>query len=297
MNEENTKVLLIEDNPGDVRLIKEVLAEARNTTIHLDWADRLSAGLGHLTEKKIDLILLDLSLPDSQGLDTLHKVRTQAPEMPIIVLTGLNDESLAVEAVQIGAQDYLMKGEINKNLLVRAILYAVERQRLLTELQTRSLIDDLTGLRNRRGFLTMAEQQLKTAAREKRGAFLLFAGLDGVKRIKDNLGHHKGDLALIEMADILTGAFRAADIVARIGGDKFSVFGLKNSNFKSEHIVNRLQERLEMRNRQGHHDYSLSASTGIAHYDPFCPCSLEELMAKAGRALDEQKRGKQKPLG
>jgi DNA-binding response OmpR family regulator len=125
------KVLLIEDNPGDARLIRESLTESREvrgSSFNLEYADRLSVGLARLAEGGIDAILLDLSLPDSHGLDTLSKMYVQAPGVPILVLTGLDDETIGLEAVQNGAQDYLVKGQIDGQLLARSIRYAIERK-------------------------------------------------------------------------------------------------------------------------------------------------------------------------
>jgi two-component system cell cycle sensor histidine kinase/response regulator CckA len=124
------RVLLIEDNPGDARLIREMLVEAKAARFDLECADRLSSGLERLAEGDIDVVLLDLGLPDSQGLDTLGKMLTEPPEVPIIViLTGLDDEALAVQAVRAGAQDYLVKGQVDSNLLVRSMRYAIGRKR------------------------------------------------------------------------------------------------------------------------------------------------------------------------
>jgi len=133
-------VLLIEDNEDDVLIIRETLAEVRGAslpagTFDLEWAHRLSAGLERLAEGGIDVVLLDLGLPDSQGMETFRKAHTQAPEAPIVVLTGLADETLGVKAVQEGAQDYLVKGQVDGNLLVRSMRHAIERQRLLAELE------------------------------------------------------------------------------------------------------------------------------------------------------------------
>ena len=122
-------VLLLEDNPGDVRLFREFLHEDGLAQIELDQVERLKTGLEHLAQGKPDVILLDLGLPDSQGLETFAKVYAQAPEVPIVVLTGLNDTEQAVEAVTAGAQDYLVKGDFSGGLLVRAIRYAIERKR------------------------------------------------------------------------------------------------------------------------------------------------------------------------
>ncbi len=139
------KILLIEDNRGDARLIVESLAEARGMTFELEQADRLSTGLERLAKGDIDAVLLDLSLPDSQGLDTLAQVQAKALGVPIIVSTGLDDESAAIEAVRQGAQDYLVKGRLDSDLLARSIRYAVERKqgeetlrRYAAELQVRN---------------------------------------------------------------------------------------------------------------------------------------------------------------
>jgi signal transduction histidine kinase len=123
------KILLIEDNPGDTRLIREMLAEVRSGTLVLECADRLSTGLERLAAGGIDVVLLDLSLPDGQGLDTFVRAHAQTPEVPVVVLTGLDDEALAVQAVREGAQDYLVKGHVDGYSLTRAIRYAIERQR------------------------------------------------------------------------------------------------------------------------------------------------------------------------
>jgi two-component system sensor histidine kinase UhpB len=122
------KILLIEDNPGDARLIREMLAEAENGSFTLEWVTRLSDGLERLNQGEINLVLLDLGLPDSRGLDTFIKAHAQAPQVPFVLLTGLDDETLALSAVRQGAQDYLVKGATDPNALLRAIRYATERK-------------------------------------------------------------------------------------------------------------------------------------------------------------------------
>ncbi|MFX1342961.1 MAG: PAS domain S-box protein [Promethearchaeota archaeon] len=133
MEDRPINILLIEDNPGDVRLIQELLNEVREVQYDLGCTDRLSKGLEQLVTETIDIVLLDLGLSDSQGLDTFIKLHAQAPRTPIIVMTGLDDKALAVKAVREGAQDFLVKGQVDGNLLMRAIRYAIERKR--TEIQ------------------------------------------------------------------------------------------------------------------------------------------------------------------
>lgn len=122
------KVLLIEDNPGDARLIREYLGETPGTPFEMDWVDSLSEGLKHIDGK--DAALLDLTLPDSVGLDTFKQLHSQAPTLPIIVFTGYDDDSLALKALQDGAQDYLVKDQVSGHLLARSIRYAIERKRI-----------------------------------------------------------------------------------------------------------------------------------------------------------------------
>jgi PAS domain S-box-containing protein len=129
------KILLIEDNPADARLVREWLMEAGVEQFQLEQADRLDAGLKLLTEKSFDAVLLDLGLPDSQGLETLKALRTKASATPIVVLTGLSDEVVAMKAVREGAQDYLVKGEIKESHLIRSLRYARERRRMEEKLR------------------------------------------------------------------------------------------------------------------------------------------------------------------
>ena len=126
------RALLIEDNPGDARLIREMLRDAGGTAgaIDVNVADRLSSGLQHLSEHGADLVLLDLSLPDSTGLATFDAVHAVTPSTPVVVLSGLADESLAITAVHHGAQDYLVKGQVDGGTVLRSMRYAIERQRL-----------------------------------------------------------------------------------------------------------------------------------------------------------------------
>ncbi|MFQ5882987.1 MAG: GAF domain-containing protein, partial [Candidatus Methylomirabilales bacterium] len=132
------KVLLVEDNPGDARLIREMLAEVKSTPFDLETTDRLSTGLERLAAGGIDVVLLDLLLPDSRGLDTVGRLRAQAPEVPVVVFTVLGEETLAVKAIREGAQDYLVKGQMHSHLLVRAMRYAIERKRAEAQLQAQA---------------------------------------------------------------------------------------------------------------------------------------------------------------
>ena len=135
MIDKRFNLLLIEDSSNDAILLQEELKETSDTHFNVEWVDRMSKGLGRLAEGGIDAVLLDLSLPDSRGVDSFKKVYKQAPDVPIILLTGLDDEKLAVEVLQMGAQDYLVKHNIDGNTLGRSIRYAIERHRLSAALE------------------------------------------------------------------------------------------------------------------------------------------------------------------
>lgn len=129
MAETPIQVLLIEDNPGDVLLLQELLGEVPSVQCQLTSVERLDKALQILKQESFDVILVDLTLPDSNGLETFVTLHNQVPAIPIIVQTGLNDETLAMGAMQQGAQDYLVKGQVSGDLLVRCMRYAMERQR------------------------------------------------------------------------------------------------------------------------------------------------------------------------
>ena len=142
------RILLIEDNPSDQRLIEEMFRQAQTINCQLISVSHLAAGLQRLEDKNIDVVLLDLSLPDSTGLETLIQLHNQFLDVPVIVLTGLDDSETGLQAVQSGAQDYLIKDEVNSSLLVRAVRYAIERNLIekkvrKREEEYRSLIDDV----------------------------------------------------------------------------------------------------------------------------------------------------------
>jgi len=127
------RVLLVEDNPDDAELLRENLADSRGERIQLTAVETLRDGLTYLDGHDVDLLLLDLSLPDSQGLETVTRALAGAPRVPIIVLTGLDDDALGVDAIHAGAQEYLTKGQVDAALLRRSMRYAIERHRLLAE--------------------------------------------------------------------------------------------------------------------------------------------------------------------
>jgi diguanylate cyclase (GGDEF)-like protein len=225
------RLLLIEDDPDDALLIREIMA--RDTSDgplpSLEYAENLTSGISRLEKGGIDLVLLDLSLPESRGIQTLKTLLTRYSKSPVIVLTALNDESIALEALSQGAQDYLVKGQVTKAFFLRAIRYAMERHRIKRELDaTRahleelSIVDPITGIMNRRGLEQLIADRMPRNL-EQRVFLALLVDLDDFKLINDQLGHAVGDVVLKEIARHMKATLRAEDFAARIGGDEFLI--------------------------------------------------------------------------
>jgi diguanylate cyclase (GGDEF)-like protein len=215
------RILLIEDNPGDAVLVREYLKDAGKDRIRLAHADRLSEGLRRLSEEHFDAVLLDLFLPDSQGLDSVIALSGHPGGPPVVILTGLEDEGLASRALRQGAQDYLIKGQFDGHLLMRALSHAIERTHSGMYLQYLAHHDALTELPNRTLLHDRLRHALEQARRNRHTLAILFLDLDRFKEINDTHGHATGDLLLQSVAARLCGCVRASDTVARVGGDEF----------------------------------------------------------------------------
>ena len=176
--------------------------------------------------------------------------------------------------------------------VIVSLLDITELKRAEEALRNISLVDDLTGLYNRRGFFTLAEQQMKLASRMDKSMLLLYSDLDHLKRINDSLGHPSGDLALIEVAIVFRETFREADILARLGGDEFVVLAIESTEVSASALAARLQATLEAHNQQPGRSYQLSMSLGIARYDPGSPLSVADLITQADRLMYLQKQAK-----
>lgn len=282
------RVLILEDNVADAGLLRASLGATPDLTVELEWVDRLAPGLDRLAEGGIDVTIVDLSLPDSSGLDTFRAVRDQAPEVPLLILTGQEDENLGIIAISEGAQDYLVKGEQWPGTLGRSLRYAMARQAMVAELRRLALVDELTGLHNRRGFVGLADQLLKVAVRNGLGTSLIYMDINGLKTINDTHGHHRGDDVFAAVADRLRRTFRASDVVARVGGDEFCALLVADGSHGTVPVRRLLEEPITIASDNGP-SLSVSLSVGIAHSDPGDDFSVEQLMQRADAAMYRDK--------
>lgn len=292
-------VLLVEADPSGADTLRQRLEQAGGldaVSLEVEQATTLDTAVERLARGSVDVVLLDLFLPDSEGLTTFERASAFAPDVPFIILTDVVDDELAVSTVQGGAQDYLVRSEVRPAVLGRAILYAIERHRLMSALRSLSLIDDLTGLYNRRGFTELGEQYLKLAWRSGRAITLVYLDVDRFKSINDTLGHLVGDKALKRVAEILRATFRRSDIVARLGGDEFAVLALETTGEPAEWLAQRLREGVSMHNVSTNEPFRLEASVGVARSFGDPKVDLDDLLAQADAAMYREKRAKKRAV-
>ncbi|MDX1495509.1 MAG: response regulator, partial [Longimicrobiales bacterium] len=175
------RVLLVDSDEEYVDELQEKMEPEHRALLDIEWVGELSQALARLTQGGFDVVMLSLDLDDSRGMVTFDRAYAFAPDVPIVVVSEEVDEERAVSTVQAGAQDYLVKRELTSSLLVRSVRHAIERHRLFSALRSLSLIDDLTGLYNRRGFSDLGEQYLKLARRSGRGVTMVYLDLDRFK--------------------------------------------------------------------------------------------------------------------
>lgn len=284
------RIVLIEDDYGDAELVGAYLEDEPDQGYSLRHAPLLEEGVALLQRDGADVVLLDLNLPDSSGLTTFTSLHARFPDVPIIVLSGLDDREVSIMAVREGAQDFILKGVFDGGLLSRAIHHAIERHQLYRKLVGEAFSDELTGLFNRRGFQTLAGQLFKSAQRLHQGAFLLYVDVDGMKTVNDVLGHREGDRMLWDTAEVLRVTFRDADVLARLGGDEFAVFGLQEAHFAAVDPKVRLRAKVEEFNVAGKRPYKLSLSIGLSCLDCEPAKSLDDLLVSADAHMYEEKR-------
>jgi len=238
-----------------------------------------------------DVVLVHLEPGRTRIPELLRSAHGPLARAPLVILSDCEDESLALDLLQSGAQDFLAKGRLTRAGVVRSLRYAIERDRLRKNLQSLSLLDDLTGLHNRRGFRVLAEQHLRLI-RRKGAALLVYLDVDKLKSVNDTYGHAEGNRALVETAMILRACFRQADIAARMGGDEFCVLMTDARLDTALQVRKRLENRLERTNAIPGRRYPLSLSVGITDVPATGQALLEELLSLADNLMYEQKRSK-----
>jgi diguanylate cyclase (GGDEF)-like protein len=279
------RVLMIEDDARAALLIGEMLRSVWPQGLVFSHAERLGDATQEVLERGATCVLLDLSLPGTDGLSAVEQVRTAAPNIPIVVLAERADEDLALLAIRAGAQDYLIRSELTPALLGRSLRYAIERKRSEVQLARLALHDPLTGLPNRALFLDRLSVALDRSRRTSASVAVLFLDVDNFKQVNDSLGHAAGDRLLVGLAERLRAMLRPMDTVARFGGDEFTFLF---EDLASEREVVLIAERISRTARmpialeQG--ETTVTVSIGIAMVtDPGIPA--ETLIREADVAM------------
>jgi diguanylate cyclase (GGDEF)-like protein len=283
-------VLLVEDNAGDAGLVRLAFEDADGMP-ELVWVQTVREAVGTLRQRSgCAGVLLDLGLPDAVGLSGLQSLHEHAAGVPVIVLSGNDDDRVGLDAVVAGASDYLVKGHCDAGELRRALLYSRHRKQVETALVRRALHDTLTGLPTRALLHDRLDMALKRAARNALRGALLFVDLDRFKQVNDRHGHAAGDALLKGLAARLVEVVRASDTVARVGGDEFVVLLPEISHDNdSEQVARKLIAAAEEPVHYAGEMLSVSASVGVVEFDG-AEVSADELMRRADAAMYEAKR-------
>ncbi|OLE39705.1 MAG: hypothetical protein AUG00_01035 [Candidatus Rokubacteria bacterium 13_1_20CM_2_70_7] len=286
-----TRILVVED--------EAIVAKDIENALHgLGYSVPAVAASGEAAIEKAealhpDLVLMDIRLKGQiDGVKAAGEINGRLG-IPIVYLTAHADQQTLRRAKTTQPLGYILK-PFDERDLSAAIELALHRHRSQMTLRSLALVDELSGLYNRRGFFTVARQHVKFARRTKQGFWLLFLDVDRLKQINDVFGHQEGDAALVTTAEILRKTFRESDVLGRLGGDEFVVLAIHASEDSAASMMARLEENLAERNRQRAGGYELALSVGIARYEPESSASIEELLAKADEALYEHKRAKRK---
>ncbi|WP_442509844.1 GGDEF domain-containing response regulator [Novipirellula sp. SH528] len=213
------QVLLVEDQESETLLIKRLLAHSPHTQFVVDHAVSLGDAIVMMSEVEYDVCILDLGLPDGQGIDSLHQVRAIDARLPIVVLTGNDDESLGILAIETGAQDFMAKDNVSALLLTRSLRYAMARQKKMLGYASDANTDVLTGMPNRRQLDKRFSELIDTT--EQLCVALL--DIDHFKTINDRHGHLVGDQVLRHLADVIRNSTDSHVQAARFGGEEFAL--------------------------------------------------------------------------
>jgi diguanylate cyclase (GGDEF)-like protein len=283
------KLLLVEDNPADADFLAASLRRQRAGDIELVNVQTLAEAAAQLSLDKFDVVLLDLHLPDGSGLQCLDAIQAVDNEIPIVVLSGQDDEEFAVSILNKGAQDYLVKWEGQGRTILRSIRYAIQRKKSDIRLNYLAQYDPLTGIPNRQFFNDQLTRATARARRDGRKVTLLFLDLDEFKVVNDTLGYDIGDRLLKEVADRIRRTVRTGDVVARLGGDEFAVLleGLSGPR-EVEAVATGLLEVVSRPYQIAERQLMITTSIGITMY-PNDNADTQMLLKNADIAMYQAK--------
>jgi diguanylate cyclase (GGDEF)-like protein len=284
MKQKPLRVVLIEDSAADARLLREMFGKERDS-FEMTHVSNMREAIIHLAKNGTDVILLDLGLPDACGLEAVRQAHAAAPDIPLMVLTDLDDEALASEAMKAGAQDYLIKGQVENRALPRALRHTIERHRIQVETEFIAQHDALTNLPNRLLLNDRVSQAIRLSRRRMTATAVIFLDLDRFKYINDSLGQAIGDQLLQSVSRRLLACVRDSDTVTRQGGDEFVI--LLSEIAHAQDAAKSAQQillSLAAPHFIGKHELHIDGSIGISVY-PLDGEDAETLIKNADMAM------------
>jgi diguanylate cyclase (GGDEF)-like protein len=284
LSAEPSRVLIVEDNPADAELAEIYLSEGSfDCVVHT--IDRVETAIALLHLFSFAAILTDLTLPDARDLEAVTTLLSAAPETALIVVTGLADEAIGQRAVQLGAQDYLVKGRFDADMLDRALRYATERKCSEQRLTQLAHYDQLTGLANRATFRDRLRIIIEHARRKTMRFTVMYLDLDDFKSTNDCLGHDCGDQVLCEVGERLRNTVRGYDTAARLGGDEFGLlFDHQGDEVAPTQLLDRVVAAFDPPMHICGEVFKISVSIGAATF-PDAGGSEAELLKAADTAM------------
>jgi diguanylate cyclase (GGDEF)-like protein len=280
------RILHVEDDMIDTRLVQKILQAIPVYSVDCDHADSINGALDFLKSQDYDIILLDMRLPDGFGLDLIRAVKDIAPDKPIVILSGVDDMDLTLKAVQYGAEEYLLKDELNSSILMRSIRYAMDHKQRELELAYLSEHDELTRIPNRHSLKSRLRRAAVRCRQDNSMAALMFIDLDYFKIVNDTFGHTTGDLLLQQVAKRLHRCVRHDDTVARMGGDEFAVLleGIREREVVTK-IARKTLKTLSEPFVLNSNEIYITASVGIYLYDGYEAPDLESVIRRSDEAM------------
>lgn len=274
-------LLLVEDNEFDAMVIQKILSNHDSIDFHVSHVTTLQDAQCHSVTNKYDIVLLDLSLPDSFGLECLEKLTPFNLNTPIIVMSGIDDEEITLQAVKEGAQDFLIKGMIDKALLPQYIRFAIERHDHLQEASNPFLIDEMTGMYNERGFTFLAQQLFKLSSRCEIQFYFFYIELMNLDEISKEFTYDEVHLAVTTTAKLVKRTFDPLDLLGHTKLNKFSVIALENGDFTAEAFTKMFYENAAQFQKNHKYPFELIFNVGLVDYDPEHFTLFESLFKKS----------------
>jgi diguanylate cyclase (GGDEF)-like protein len=306
MEGDSFRYLMAESDPLDVEIFSSMLISDSGPEVIVDSTTNYQETYQALRKLDYAALIIDIALPGIQGKSTIERVLARFPTLPVVVLTGEENQQLAVECLHLGVQDYIAKSQLNSEILKRIMRYAIERKQIdlqlkmalresaekNLQLQTMARTDALTSLPNRVAFYEMTAQALASAKRMKKSLGILYFDLNGFKQVNDTLGHTAGDQVLVTIGQRLKNKLRNSDTVARMGGDEFVVLtNILEDPSQSYSVARKLNETICEPMLIDEHEVRISASIGIATYPEVK--TVESLVQCADMAMYEAKQSRQ----